>query len=75
MEYNKFKNYFITPQLKPALALTFGRVLCVISVYTIFFFFFLLFLSLKLLQECAQFLMVYEMFSLLRTVDESSSSD
>ena len=74
MEYNKFKNYFITPQLKPALALTFGRVLCVISVYTIFFFF-LLFLSLKLLEECAQFLMVYEMFSLLRTVDESSSSE
>lgn len=71
MEYNMFKNYFITSQLKQALALTFRRILCVISVYAIFFF--LLFLSLKRLQECAQFMMIYEMFSLLCTIDDSSS--
>ena len=61
MENNKFKNYFITPQLKLALALTFRRILCIMSVYAIFF---LMFLSLKLLQECAQFMMIYEMFHL-----------
>lgn len=68
MEYNKLESYFITPQLKQALALTFRRILCV-SVYSIFFFFLLF------LQECAQFMMIYEMFSLLCTIDDSSSSD
>ena len=37
MENNKFKNYFITPQLKLALALTFRRILCIMSVYAILF--------------------------------------